>query len=113
MLVAVVKSGIAFTVPPVVVTFDDNGGGTDEPGAVTELVDDAPPMTGAASTKAEGGSPPMVSASLALSAYGALTSSTRACSASPDTCTASQRAAPVINISGGRPWLPVVPSCTV
>jgi hypothetical protein len=70
MLVAVLNSGIVFTVPPVVVTFDDAAGA---PEAGVELVAGlaptlAPLFGGVASMKAEGGSPPMVSASTAFRA---------------------------------------------
>src|SRR5580698_1785639 len=97
MFVEVVNSGTAFTVPPVVVTSDEVAGDAEEDDADEGEADDAvalfnPPLAGAASTKAEGGSPPMVSASPALNAYGALTSSTRGCSACPETCTPTQRA---------------------
>src|SRR6266567_5705925 len=113
MLVAVVKSGIVFALPPEVVTGDTSGGTEDaeppageSPNFVATVV--LVPIGEAASTKADGGSPPTVSASAALSAYGTATSSTRACSDSPAICSASQRASPVINISAGKPSLRVV-----
>src|SRR5579863_3079485 len=69
MFVAVVKSGSVFTVPPVVVTFDEAGGGAE--GALPSPVVAAgaePAVGGAARTKAEGGRPPIVSASAAFMA---------------------------------------------
>lgn len=68
-----------------------------------------------ASTNAEAGLPPSVSASATLSAYGTLTSSTRGCSSSPGSCscTPSQRASPELNSSSGRPSLFVPPNRTV
>jgi hypothetical protein len=52
-----------------VVTFDDAGGSADEVLAVASLAFASPePLAGAASTKAEGGSPPTVSASDAFRA---------------------------------------------
>src|SRR5580692_9541672 len=97
-------------VPPVVVTSVAAGGGT----VAVVLLDVEEPMTsGAASTKAEGGSPPMVSASPAFNAYGALTSSTRGCSACPETCTPTQRACSEVNNSAGRPSGLVDPSKAV
>src|SRR5579864_1557709 len=115
MLVAVVNSGIVFTVPPLVVTADDVGGGT-----VVEVAESLGPLDGAgvlvdgaASTKAEAGSPPKVAASPAFSAYGTLTRAMRGCSASVPICTASHRASPVMNTSGGSPFLLTAPNCTV
>src|SRR5271169_1361702 len=116
MFVAVENNGIAFSVPPVVVTSDETAGVTDEAvvaTALSEVVVVALPFGSAASTKAEGGSPPMVSASPAFNAYGALTSSTRGCSACPETCTPTQRACSDVNISAGSPSGLVDPSRTV
>src|ERR1700693_2029853 len=107
MLVAVVNSGIVFTVPPVVVTSDE----VSACAAAAELAATLPvafasalPLAatgGAASTNAEARNPPTVSASPAFNAYGALTSSTRACSACPETCTPTQRACSEVNSSDG------------
>src|SRR5215471_5179942 len=116
MLVVVVNMGILPTVPPVVVTLDEAGGGmAPAPGALVELLsgaagDAAFGVGGAARTKAEGGSPPMVCASNAFIAYGTATRSTRGCSGSLAICTASQRASPFTNRSGGMPFLLVAPS---
>jgi len=69
MLVAVVNRGTAFTVPPVVVTFDDAGGSAAAAAGLPEVAADELPFTvGAASMKAEGGSPPTVCASPAFRA---------------------------------------------
>src|ERR1700680_650342 len=54
-------------------------------------------------TKAEGGRPPIVSASAAFKAYGTLSSTTRACSSPPFTRTPSQRASPELKRSSGKP----------
>src|SRR5882672_2442995 len=95
--------GMKFTLPsPVTAAF---GGGAD----VAPEVDAAAgvalcvAVADAASMKAEGGSPPMVSASAAFRAYGTLSSNTRGCSACPSGCTPSQRASPDENNSLGRP----------
>src|SRR5580698_11592532 len=72
---------------------------------------EAPP--GAANMNAEGGSPPIVSASPAFNAYGALTSNTRGCSACPETCTPTQCACSELKILSGNPWPVVEPSRTV
>jgi hypothetical protein len=63
MLVAVVKSGIAFAAPPEVVTVDAGGGTVDaKPAAAVSPTLFATvvlsPAAGAASTKADGGYPP-------------------------------------------------------
>src|SRR5215471_10508301 len=114
MLVEVVHRGTALTVPPEVVTVDC---GTSS-AVFAELVelpfdDMAPePFSGAASTKADGGSPPTVSASPAFSAYGTLSSRMRGCSSPPFTRTPSQRASPELNKSIGRPSTLVAPRCT-
>src|ERR1700678_1320333 len=98
MLVAVENSGSAFTVPPVVVTSE--AASDDIEAVAASLVDAATavlvaaPLGGAASTKAEAGSPAKVCASPAFSAYGALTNRTRGCSSCPCTCTPSQCASP-------------------
>src|SRR5271170_8174228 len=110
--------GIVPAVPPVVVTSDEIAGETEEDEEdggddVAPSLTLVPTLGGAASTKAEGGSPPMVSASPALSAYGALTSSTRGCSACPETCTPTHRACSEVKILSGNPWLVVEPSNTV
>src|SRR5579862_5601756 len=68
---------------------------------------------GAASTKAVGGSPPMVCASPAFSAYGTLSNKTRGCSAWFCGWTPNQRASPEANRPVGKPWLLVEPSITV
>ena len=73
MLVAVVNNGIAFTVPPVVVTFDVVGGGAEALAgapfaAPVAVVAEAALFGATASTNAEGGSPPTVSASAAFMA---------------------------------------------
>jgi hypothetical protein len=69
MLVAVVNRGRAFTVPPVVVTFDDAGGGVEvDCTIVEELFTAGGALAGLASMKADGGSPPNVAASAAFSA---------------------------------------------
>src|SRR5450432_1735191 len=67
--VAVVQSGKAFTVPPLVVTVDAGGGapGTGFELATSPLVP-AAALGGAASTNADGGRPPMVAASPAFNA---------------------------------------------
>src|ERR1700733_15390504 len=68
-LVADVNRGRAFTDPPVVVTSDNDGGFTDEEGAAPGLpVDPAVVAADEASTKADGGRPPIDSASAAFSA---------------------------------------------
>src|SRR5712691_6714873 len=68
------------------------------------LVPEAVPL-GAASTKADAGMPPSVSASAAFNAYGTLTSKTRGPSTSPGrlTCTPSHRGSPELNSSKGSP----------
>ena len=116
MFVAVVNMGIVLAVPPLVVTLEEARGETEEDdgaaGMFSVVVRVVSALGGAASTNAEGGSPPIVSASAAFMAYGTATSKTRACSASCTTCTASQRASPDTNKSEGNPLALVVPSCT-
>src|SRR5947209_14856482 len=116
MLLALVNMEIVLAPPPVVVTFDETGGR-----AVAALVlllfatlaaASLFPPTGAAITKAEAGSPPKVCASPAFSAYGTLSNSTRACSASPCAWIPSQRASPETNTSVGSPSLRDDPSIT-
>lgn len=68
MLVAVVNRGIAFTVPPVVVTFNDPASGVEAVAILLSAAIGAPLFGGAASTSAEGGNPPIVSASAAFNA---------------------------------------------
>src|ERR1700678_2799617 len=112
MLVAVVNIAILFAVPPVVVTSEVLFP-TTAPVAVGVVAaaarDDTPlalPLTlplAAACTNALAGNPPNVSASPALSAYGALTKSVRACSPSCSTCTPIHRACPDANNSAGNP----------
>src|SRR5208283_3141782 len=114
MFVAVVYIGIVLAVPPVVVTSLVVAGETRFAVLASGLLAEAEAMAaGAASTKAEGGSPPMVSASPAFSAYGALTSSTRGCSAWPEICTPTQRACSEVNNSAGSPSGLVDPSRAV
>ena len=65
MSVPVLNRGMVFTVPPAVVTFEAGGGAfADEADPLAEETDAA----GAARTNADGGNPPMVSASPAFSA---------------------------------------------
>ena len=68
MLVAVVNSGIVFTVPPVVVTSCDVSGVTEAAALLVAIALAALALGGAASTNAEGGSPPIVWASTAFMA---------------------------------------------
>ena len=81
------------------------------PPAVADAV--APPVAGAANTKAEGGSPPTVAASPALSAYGTLSNMILACSGWPCACTPSQRASPATKMSLGNPLPFAEPSITL
>src|SRR5450432_1040926 len=111
-LVAVVQSGRAFTVPPLVVTVDAGGGAlvTSFEVAAPPTLPAAPPLGNAANTNALGGSPPIVAASPAFNAYGTLSNITRACSSPPFTRTPSQRASPDAKSSTGRPSDLVAPS---
>ena len=70
MSVAVSHKGTVFAVPPDVVTFEEGGGGRvfDVELAATMVALVVPATGGAASTKADGGSPPMVCASAAFKA---------------------------------------------
>src|ERR1700728_550727 len=116
MVFGVVNSGLALTVPPGVVTSEVVAAGAAAsplmvPLAVASLlVGGTIPLGGAANTNAEGGNPPMVSASPAFNAYGALTSSTRACSACPEACTPTERACSEVKISAGSPAAVVAPN---
>src|SRR5260370_37233802 len=96
MLVAVVNIGIVLVVPPVVVTLKVVGGGADgelaDGAAAVGLAAGTPLFGGAATTKAQGDTPPQGSASTAFSAYGPATSKVRGCSGSRPTWTASERA---------------------
>src|SRR5215472_6504805 len=109
--------GTKFTVPPRVVTFGsvdalEEAVGADNRRAPEETPFDGPAML-PARAKAEGGKPPNVSASPALSAYGTLTSKTLACSSSCPTCIPSQRASPDANSSTGTPFALLAPSRTL
>src|SRR5215831_13361041 len=101
---------------PVTVGF---AGGTDvlfdaEGAVVLEPVPEAEPcLPLLASTKADGGNPPIVWASPAFIAYGTDTSSTRGCSSWPEICTPSQRASPLANESDSDASSLVEPSVTV
>src|ERR1700727_666142 len=99
MFFAVVNKAIALTVPPVVVTLEAAGGGAVPASRPLVLAGAAELLAaadgpGCASTKAESGSPPRVSASAAFSAYATLNNNTRGCSACAEACTPSQRASP-------------------
>src|SRR5260370_39521641 len=108
-----VHSGTKFAVPDPV-TVEADGGALGAVASGTAVVVFAPfEFAGAASAKAEAGSPPRVSASAAFRAYGVLTSSVRACSACPAGCTPSQRASPEANRSMGRPSGLLAPKNTV
>src|SRR5260370_6736677 len=94
-----VHSGTKFAVPDPV-TVEAGGGALAAVASGTAIVVFAPfEFAGAASAKAEAGSPPRVSASAAFRAYGVLTSSTRGCSACPEGRTPIQRASPDMNRS--------------
>ncbi len=82
-------------------------------GAPFPGVSPGPEDPGAASIKADGGSPPMVVASPAFKAYGTASNMTRGCSSCPCTWTPSQRASPDANKFDGSPWLAVDPSSTL
>jgi hypothetical protein len=64
MSVEVLHKGTVFTVPPEVVTLDAGGGAL----VVEAMPEDEAAFAGGASTNADGGKPPIVSASAAFSA---------------------------------------------
>src|SRR5271157_277338 len=99
------------SLPSVPFAFETLPAFTTLPNTFTEVPSAAP--DGGALTKADGGRPPSVSASCALKAYGTLTSSTRVCSASPCTCTPSQRCSCCEKRSPGNPAAVVLPSSTL
>src|SRR5580693_8045754 len=104
MLVPVVHSGSAFTVPPLVVTSELAAEVADVAVPALSPIELAPLLDGGvASTKADAGNPPRVCASAAFRAYGTLSSRTRGCSSPPLIRTPSQRASPVLNRSSGKP----------
>src|SRR5579864_9488532 len=114
-LVAVVNRGRALTVPPVVVTFEEvvEGAAIEAFAVLWFRAVGTPTLIGAASMKAEGGSPPKVCASPAFKAYGTLKSKIRGYSSCPSGRTPNQRASPATKISAGSPVLLVAPSWTV
>src|SRR5215471_10639853 len=102
MLDLPVQMGRKLTVPEPVTL----AAGPGEPAAMLEFeaAGTFGPPPGTASTNAEGGKPPTVCASPALSAYGTLSNNTRGCSASPCAWMPSQRASPKANKLAGKPW---------
>src|ERR1700685_3440707 len=102
MFEVVVQSGMKSAVPEPVTSLA-TGASCHAAAAAAVAPPEVAPDDGGASTKAEGGKPPIPSASPACSAYGALTSSTRACCAWPDICTPTHRACSDVNSSAGNP----------
>src|SRR5215472_1727771 len=101
-----------FTVPPFVVTTEAGGRvGRVDPELDTLVAGTGPPLAfGAARTNAEGGSPPIVSASAAFTAYGTATKRDLGCSGSVPICTANHRPMPLVKISAGRPCALLAPN---
>src|ERR1700693_2698757 len=126
MSLAVSHMGM-WSTTPFPVTFGFDGGAEfldteveDALAAETEsdLPELAPPAVGRAddalaSAKSEAGRPPSVWASPAFSAYGTLTSRTRACSGCRSIWIPSQRASPLANNPMGTPVEVSAPSRTV
>src|SRR5580698_421178 len=112
MSLVVSHRGTKLTVPLPVIA--PEGGNTfGDAVATTVDVDPATALAEDASTNADGGNPPIVSASAAFSAYGTLSSRTRGCSSPPLILTPNQCASPLLKRSSGKPSVLVAPSCTV